>query len=66
MKTEAQKRARNKYRKKLKTYSVECFPATDADIIAKLEEEKEKGKKHRTGGYAAYIKRLIREDIAKT
>lgn len=58
MKTEAQKRARNNYRKKLKTYSVECYP-TDADIIAKLEAEKQ------AGGYMSYIKKLIREDITR-
>ena len=57
MKTEAQKKARNNYRKKIKHYSLECYPA-DSDIIAKLEEEKQ------GGGYNAYIKELIRQDIA--
>lgn len=58
MKTEAQKRARNKYRPKIKQYAVQCYPA-DGDVIAKLEEEKQ------GDGYNAYIKKLIREDIAK-
>ena len=59
MKTEAQRKARNNYRKKVSRYSLECYPA-DSDIIAKLEEEKQ------GGGYNAYIKRLIREDIARS
>lgn len=56
MKTEAQRRARNKYRGKIKQYAVQCYPA-DSDIIAKLEEEKQ------GDGYNAYIKELIRRDI---
>lgn len=66
MKTEAQKRARKNYRKKIKTYTLECYPETEPELIAKIEEEKEKGKKNIAGGYAAYIKKLIREDIART
>lgn len=58
MRTDAQKKARNNYRKKLKTFYIECYPA-DNDVIAKLEAEKQ------GGGYATYIKKLIREDIAK-
>lgn len=57
MKTEAQRKARNNYRKKVNRYTLECYP-TDSDIIAKLEEEKQ------GGGYNAYIKELIRRDIA--
>jgi hypothetical protein len=57
MKTEAQKRARNKYRPKIKQYAVQCYPA-DGDVIEKLEAEKQ------GDGYNAYIKKLIREDIA--
>lgn len=56
MKTEAQRKARNKYRPKIKQYAVQCYPA-DSDIIAKLEEEKQ------GDGYNAYIKELIRRDI---
>lgn len=59
MKTEAQKKARNKYRGKIKQYAVQCYPA-DSDIIAKLEEEKQ------GDGYNTYIKRLIREDIERS
>lgn len=59
MKTEAQRKARNKYRGKIKQYAVQCYPA-DSDIIAKLEEEKQ------GDGYNPYIKRLIREDIARS
>lgn len=58
MRTEAQKKARNNYRKKLKTFYIECYPA-DGDVIEKLEKEKQ------GDGYATYIKRLIREDIEK-
>lgn len=58
--TTAQKKAKAKYKKSsVKVYRVECYP-TDADISAKLEAEKQKG------GYATYIKELIRKDIAKT
>ncbi len=57
MKTEAQRKARNKYRGKIKQYAVQCYPA-DGDVIAKLEEEKQRD------GYNAYIKELIRRDIA--
>lgn len=57
MKTEAQRKARNNYRKKVSRYTLECYP-TDSDIVAKLEEEKQ------GGGYNAYIKELIRRDIA--
>lgn len=59
MKSEAQKRARQKYAKtKIKKFTLDCYP-TDADIKEKLKEEKQ------NGGYATYIKRLIREDLAK-
>lgn len=57
MRTPAQRKARNNYRGKIKQYAVQCYPA-DSDIIAKLEEEKN------GDGYNAYIKRLIRQDIA--
>lgn len=58
MKTEAQKRARNKYKLKVKKYTLECYP-TEPEIIAKLEAERQ------ADGYSAYIKRLIKEDIAR-
>ena len=57
MKTEAQRKARNNYRKKIRHFALECYP-DDGDIIAKLEEEKQRG------GYNPYIKELIRRDIA--
>lgn len=57
MKTDAQRKARNNYRKKIRHFALECYP-DDGDIIAKLEEEKQRG------GYNAYIKELIRRDIA--
>lgn len=58
-KYESQKRARDKYNAKAKRYSISCYPP-EKDIIAKLEEERDKD------GYVKYIKRLIREDIAKS
>lgn len=55
---ESQKKAKAKYKSKVKVFRIECYP-TEADIIAKLEEEKQKE------GYAAYIKNLIRADMVK-
>lgn len=57
-KYESQKAAKKKYQEKSKRYYLECYPS-ETDIIAKLESEREKD------GYVKYIKRLIREDIAK-
>ena len=57
-KYESQKRAVKKYREKSKRYYLECYPS-ETDIIEKLEAERE------VDGYVRYIKRLIREDIAK-
>lgn len=59
MKTEAEKKAQKKYKKKIVELRVELYP-TDADIINKLSERVNAGE-----GKATYIKRLIREDIKK-
>lgn len=54
--TEAEKKAQRKYLKKvMRRFSVDLNANTDSDIIERLEQE----------GFAPYIKRLIREDIAK-
>lgn len=56
MSTEAQKRAKAKYRKeKCKSLYIKLYP-TDQDIIDKINSLDE---------YSPYIKRLIREDISK-
>lgn len=52
------RKARANYRKKVEKVQFELFPS-DEDIKQKLAEVKE------TEGKAAYIRRLIREDIAK-
>lgn len=56
-KTEAQKRAQAKYREKTYELRVALFPP-DKDIFVRLEEIDALGEAR-----AAYIKRLIREDI---
>lgn len=53
---ESIKKAKAKYKSKVSVFRIECYP-TETDIIAKLEEEKQKE------GYATYIKKLIREDM---
>lgn len=53
------RKARATYRKKVETLRVELYP-TDEDIKARLAERTDAGE-----AKAAYIKRLIREDIAK-
>jgi hypothetical protein len=59
--SEAQKKAKKKYKANVKRYVIECYP-TDSDIITALEKHKaENGKKE---GYSTYIKKLIRKDIA--
>ena len=58
-KYESQKEAKKRYQEKSKRYYLECSPS-ETDIIAKLEAERDKE------GYVRYIKRLIREDIAKS
>lgn len=54
---ESERKAKNKYRKKIEELRVELYP-TDADIKARLAERLAAGEKK-----ATYIKRLIREDI---
>ena len=53
--TEAQKRAKAEYRKKVRTLHIEIYP-TEQDILDKLDS---------VDKYSAYIKQLIRDDIAK-
>ena len=56
MATEAQKRAKNKYRAaKVRTLTVDLYQ-TDQDIIDKINS---------VDKYASYIKQLIRDDIAR-
>ena len=59
-KTEAQKRAAAKYRQKTYELRVALFPP-DTDIFSRLEEIDKNGEAR-----AAYIKRLIREDIERS
>lgn len=54
--TEAQKRAKNNYRKKCRKLQVTLYP-TDADIIAKVDS---------VPSYSGYIKQLIRQDIERS
>lgn len=53
--TDAERRAKKKYREKTIFFRLELYP-TDADIINKLDNVPTK---------AGYIKNLIREDIKK-
>ena len=53
--TEAQKRAKDNYRKKCKKITIEFYP-TEADLLEHLEKQPQK---------QTYIKNLIREDIKK-
>lgn len=57
--TDAQKRANAKYNAKGRRYVVAVYPS-EADIRARLDE------RTIAEGYNTYIKRLIREDIART
>lgn len=57
-KTEAQKRAQKKYDAKAKQLILRIYPP-EQDILDKILEVSE------DGGYAPYIKRLIREDIER-
>lgn len=57
--TEAQKRANKKYDAKARQLIIKIFPS-EPDILEKINAEIEKG------GYAPYIKRLIREDIERS
>lgn len=64
MKTEAQRRAAEKYRKKLrdqgikkdKSYMVFCNIVNDADVIAVLDAQENK---------SGFLKNLIRQDMKK-
>lgn len=56
MVTEAQRRANAKYvKEKVRAFNLRFYPA-DADILAHFEAQPEK---------AAYLKRLIREDMER-
>lgn len=57
MTTEAQKRARDKYNAKARQLIIRIYPS-EPDILQKINEQQD--------GYAPYIKRLIREDIARS
>lgn len=56
---ESLKRAKAKYKEKVKTIRFDCFP-TDSDIINYLEAKKAAGEPT-----ATYLKRLIREDMKR-
>lgn len=56
--TEAQKRANKKYNAKAKRLELKIYPS-EQDILEKITQVQE------SGGYAPYIKKLIREDISK-
>ena len=53
--TEAQKRAKAKYKEKMRTFRIDVCPS-EQDILERLESQER---------YATYIKRLIREDIER-
>lgn len=56
---ESKRKAKNKYREKVKELRVELYP-TDADIKERITDRVNAGE-----GKATYIKRLIREDIQR-
>ena len=58
-KTEAQKRASKKYDAKAKQLILRIYPS-EPDLVEKINDEIDKG------GYAPYIKRLIRDDIERS
>ncbi len=63
-----QRKAKNKYvRSKTVAFYMTLFPNGDQDIIDRLEQVKETAltKDGNRGGKAEYVRRLIREDIAK-
>jgi hypothetical protein len=57
--TDAERRAREKYRKNVVVLRVELYP-TDEDIKSRLSDIVDAGE-----GKATYIKRLIRADMRK-
>ena len=59
--SDAMKEAKRRYRKKAVGLSVEMYPATEPDIIKRLEDRAAAGEPK-----SAYIKRLIREDIERS
>lgn len=58
MQTEVGRRAKRKYKAKIKRYTLEFYP-TESELVEKLENKRKKG------GYTPYIKALIKEDIKK-
>ena len=56
---ESNRKAKNKYRKKIEELRVELYP-TDEDIKARIAERVAAGE-----AKATYIKRLIREDMQR-
>ena len=56
--TEAEKRAKSKYQRKLKIIRIEFYPSTESDIIEYLEFLKASGVP-----IASYIKSLISRDM---
>lgn len=56
--TDAQKKAKLKYEAKAKRLAISIYPS-EQDILDKILQVSEEG------GYAPYIKRLIREDIER-
>ena len=57
---EAKRRANKKYKEKVEKLQVELYPS-DGDIKQRIADRVESGE-----GKQTYIKRLIREDIAKS
>ena len=55
MRTDAQKKARNNYQKKVNRLTVDFYP-TEKDLIEHLDRQEKK---------ITYIKNLIREDMKK-
>lgn len=58
--TDSQRKARANYQKKVEKLQLDLYP-TDEDIKNRLQERVDAGE-----AKASYIKRLIREDIAKS
>ena len=55
--TEAQKRARAKYRSKSLRFTVIIYPS-ETELLRQIEKVKTQGE-----GLSSYVKRLIKEDI---
>lgn len=54
------RKARANYRRKVTRVQFDIYPGTESDIKERLDKVKESGE-----ATAAYLKRLIREDIEK-